>query len=331
MGSPITSLACLLIIIISVHGGPDPTLDDHWKLWVLNHQKVYMNVMEEMRRRMIWEDNLKFVTIHNLEYSLGLHTYEVGMNHLADMTSEEVVATMTGFRAPEITELNSTKQFAKQNDKVPYSVDWRTKDCVTEVKDQGHCGSCWAFSATGALECQMKLKTGRLQSLSEQELVDCSRRYGNHGCNGGWMELAFRYIVDHGLALESSYPYQGEQGICSSAPNAVTCRGYEMLPFGNELALQQVVGTVGPVSVTVDASQWSFYLYTRGVYYDPNCRPGNINHAVLAAGYGTENGADYWLIKNSWGRDWGDGGYIKMARNRDNHCGIANYCVYPVV
>ncbi|PIO32187.1 hypothetical protein AB205_0208880 [Aquarana catesbeiana] len=193
--------------------------------------------MEEMRRRMIWEDNLKFVTIHNLEYSLGLHTFEVGMNHLADMTSEEVVATMTGIRAPDITELNYTGGLDKLDVIFPDSIDWRTKDCVTEVKYQGECGSCWAFSATGALECQMKLKTGKLQSLSEQQLVDCSGSYGTHGCLGGWVENAFRYVIDHGLALESSYPYEGTEGTCHSAPTAATCRAFKMLSYGNDILL----------------------------------------------------------------------------------------------
>ncbi|CAI9599552.1 unnamed protein product [Staurois parvus] len=199
MGPPVTRLACLLIIIMSVHGGPDSTLDDHWMLWTTKHEKVYMNEMEEMKRRMIWEDTLKFVTTHNLEYGLGLHTYEVGMNNLADMTSEEVVATMMGVMAPDITELNSTSGVDEWDVKVPNSIDWRTKRCVTKVKNQGSCGSCWAFSTTGSLECQMKLKTGKLQSLSEQQLVDCSGKYGNNGCKGGNKEKAFNYIKDHGL------------------------------------------------------------------------------------------------------------------------------------
>lgn len=331
MGSPVTRFACLLNIIMSVYGGPDPTLDYHWKLWVLQNQKVYMNAMEEMERRNIWEDSVKFVTIHNLEYSLGLHTYEVGMNHLADMTSEEVVATMTGFRAPEVAELNSTGELAKWDVNLPSSIDWRKKGCVTNVKSQGRCGSCWAFSVTGSLECQMKLKTGKLQSLSEQELVDCSRSYGTHGCRGGWMELAFEYVINYGLALESSYPYRGKEGTCHFAGTAAQCRSYKILPSGDELFLQQVVGIVGPVSVAIDSSQKSFHMYKRGVYYDRNCSSSKLDHAVLAAGYGTENGKAYWLLKNSWGPGWGDKGYIKMARNRDNHCGIAEHCVYPLV
>ncbi|XP_040188014.1 cathepsin S-like isoform X2 [Rana temporaria] len=290
MGSPITSLACLLIIIMSAHGGPDPTLDNHWKLWVLQHKKVYMNA-----------------------------------------TSEEVVATMTGIRAPDITELNYTSRLDKLDSVFPDSIDWRTKDCVTEVKYQGECASCWSFSATGALECQMKLKTGKLQSLSEQELVDCSGSYGNYGCKGGWVENAIKYVTEHGLALESSYPYEGKEGTCRSAPTAATCRAFKMLSYGNELLLQNAVGTVGPVSVLIDSSQQSFYLYKNGVYYDPKCNPRNLIHAVLAVGYDKENGAAYWLVKNSWGLGWGEQGYIKMARNRFNHCGIAGHCVYPIV
>ncbi|XP_077320362.1 cathepsin K-like [Lithobates pipiens] len=328
MGSPITSLACLLIIIMSIHGSPDSTLNDHWKLWTLKHQKVYMNAMEEVKRRMIWEDNLKFVTIHNLEYSLGLHTFEVGMNHLADMTAEEVTATMTGFRAPEIQKTNCTDGLVKWDVKAPESIDWRTKGCVTDVKNQGGCHSCWAFSATGAVECQVKLKTGKLQSLSAQELVDCNK--AKHGCKGGRLEVAFSYIVEKGIALESSYPYVGKEGTCFTAPKAAKCVGCETLPTVNELELQQVVGTVGPVSVAIDSSLTSFRLYKSGVYYDCNCRSNITDHAVLAVGYGTENGADYWLLKNSWGTGFGEQGYIKMARNRCNHCGITNNCVYPI-
>ncbi|XP_073465114.1 cathepsin S-like [Aquarana catesbeiana] len=326
MGSPLTSLVCLLIIIMSVYGGSDSTLDDHWKLWTRKHKKVYMNAMEEMRRRMIWEETLKFVTIHNLEYSLGLHTYEVEMNHLADMTPEEV-----GGKITDIPEPNYTSGLDQLDVKVPDSFDWRTKDCVTKVKAQRQCGSCWAFAATGALECQMKLKTGKLQSLSEQELVDCSKSFGNHGCKGGRFEKAFNYIIKHGLALESSYPYQAKEGTCISAPRAANCSSYVNITSGDELSLQQAVAINGPVSVRLHSSLQSFKTYKKGVYYDPNCRPKTPTHAVVIVGYGRENGDDYWLIKNSWDTIWGEKGYMKLARNRGNQCGIADSGAYPVV
>ncbi|PIO13864.1 hypothetical protein AB205_0016540, partial [Aquarana catesbeiana] len=164
----------------------------------------------------------------------------------------------------------------------------------------GLCGSCWAFAATGALECQMKLKTGKLQSLSEQELVDCSRSYGTHGCKRGWYHKAFDYIIEHGLALESSYPYQAKDGKCISAPRAANCSSYVKIRSGDERLLQQAVATKGPVSVAVKASLKSFKTYKKGVYYDPKCSPNAPNHAVLIVGYGKENGADYWLIKNRY-------------------------------
>ncbi|PIO14162.1 hypothetical protein AB205_0140870, partial [Aquarana catesbeiana] len=164
----------------------------------------------------------------------------------------------------------------------------------------GGCRSCWAFAATGALECQMKLKTGKLQSLSEQELVDCSKSFGNHGCKGGRFEKAFNYIIKHGLALESSYPYKAKEGTCISAPRAANCSSYVKIRSGDELSLQQAVAIKGPVSVAVKASLQSFMSYEKGVYYDPSCPSNAPDHAVVIVGYGRENGADYWLIKNRY-------------------------------
>ncbi|KAM7054670.1 cathepsin S-like isoform 1-T1 [Molossus nigricans] len=311
----------------------DPTLDHHWDLWKKTYGKEYKDKNEEEARRLIWEKNLKFVMLHNLEHSMGMHSYDLGMNHLADMTSEEVMSLMSSLRVPSQWQRNVTYK-SNPNQKLPDSVDWRDKGCVTSVKNQGCCGSCWAFSAVGALEAQLKLKTGKLISLSPQNLVDCAtQKYHNKGCRGGYPTQAFQYIIDNnGIQSEASYPYKGVDGKCQYNSNyrAATCSKYTKLPSGREDALKEVVANKGPVSVCIDASRPSFFLYKSGVYYDRTCTL-RVNHAVLVVGYGNLNGKDYWLVKNSWGLHFGDQGYIRMARNSRNHCGIASYASYPEI
>ncbi|XP_040608167.1 cathepsin S isoform X2 [Mesocricetus auratus] len=312
----------------------DQTLDHHWTLWKKFHRKQYKETNEEEARRLIWEKNLKFVMLHNIEYSLGMHSYSLGMNHMGDMTSEDVLCQMRPLRVPSQHQRNSTYK-SNPNQKLPDSMDWREKGCVTEVKSQGSCGSCWAFSAVGALEAQLKLKTGKLVSLSAQNLVDCSteEKYGNKGCDGGFMTEAFQYVIDNGgIDSDASYPYKATAEKChyDSKGRAATCSRYVELPFGDEEALKEAVANKGPVSVGIDASHPSFFLYQSGVYDDPSCTE-KVNHGVLVVGYGNLDGKDYWLVKNSWGLHFGDQGYIRMARNNKNHCGIASYCSYPEI
>ncbi|XP_074470156.1 cathepsin S-like [Sebastes fasciatus] len=306
-------------------------LDGHWALWKKMHNKVYSHQIEELGRRRIWEENLEMINVHNLETSLGLHTYELAMNHLGDLTTEEIISTLTGTVVP--FDLERVPSKVKVNTLLPPSVDWRNEGLVTEVKKQGSCGSCWAFSAVGALEGQLKKSTGVLVSLSPQNLVDCSVRYGNHGCNGGFMTNAFQYIIENqGIASEAAYPYIGKRRECkyNSQYQAANCSSYTLLPEGDEFALREALASIGPISVAIDASRPKFVFYRHGVYRDHTCTH-NVNHGVLAVGYGTERGYDYWLIKNSWGEKYGEEGYIKMARNRRNQCGIAHYACFPIM
>jgi len=249
------------------------------------------------------------------------------------LSIDEFVKQMNGYRGVKVNK--PTKPFGRIADyKLPTTVDWRNKGIVTAVKNQEQCGSCWAFSTTGSLEGQHALKTGKLVSLSEQNLVDCSGPEGNMGCEGGLMDQGFEYIKENGgIDTESSYPYTAQDGTChyKKASSGATCKGFVDIPTGDEKALQQAVATVGPVSVAIDASQESFQLYSGGIYSEPQCSSEQLDHGVLAVGYGTEDGQDYWLVKNSWDTTWGDKGYIKMSRNQNNQCGIATQASYPLV
>ncbi len=192
------------------------------------------------------------------------------------------------------------------------------------------------FFQTGALEGQHFRKTGTLTSLSEQNLIDCSESYGNQGCNGGLMDYAFKYIKENGgIDTEQSYPYEGQDDTCryTKKNKGAWDVGFVDVPQGDEKALAKAVATVGPVSIAIDAARQSFQFYSHGVYSDPGCDPQQLDHGVLAVGYGTdeESGENYWLVKNSWGETWGDHGYIKMLKDKDNSCGIASSASYPLV
>ncbi|XP_051013665.1 LOW QUALITY PROTEIN: cathepsin K-like [Acomys russatus] len=324
-------LKFLLLPTVSFALHPEGMLDTQWELWKKTHRKQYNSKVHEISRRLIWEKNLKQISIHNLEASLGVHTYELAMNHLGDMTSEEVVQRMTGLTLPpHASSGNDTLYTPEWEGRVPDSVDYRKKGYVTPVKNQGECGSCWAFSSAGALEGQLKKKTGKLLTLSPQNLVDCVSE--NEGCGGGYMTRAFRYVqVNGGIDSEDAYPYVGQDESCmyNATAKAAKCRGYREIPVGNEKALKRAVARVGPVSVAIDASLTSFQFYSRGVYYDENCDRENVNHAVLVVGYGIQKRNKHWIIKNSWGESWGNKGYALLARNKDNACGIATLASFP--
>lgn len=203
---------------------------------------------------------------------------------------------------------------------------------MTQVKNQGNCNSCWAFSAIGALESQHFLKNGKLMPLSEQNLIDCSSL---HGCNNGYMNDAFQYIKDNGgINSEKSYTYKGINGICKYNPNEpnVIVRDFISIPEGDEVKLKDAIATIGPISVAIDSSHESFRHYYSGVYSEIDCNSQKLDHAVLVVGYGSDlNGGNYYIVKNSWGDSWGDNGYIKMVYNQNNHCGIATVASFPLV
>jgi cathepsin L len=311
-------------------------LDELWQSFKTTHNKQYADDIEEGYRRQVFAVNVESVTLHNIEADLGQHSFTLGINEYSDLTLEEYKKTLLGARVPADYEHNITDahNFKYDLSYFPDTVDWRDKGYVTPVKNQGQCGSCWSFSSTGAMEGQHFRKTKTLPDLSEQNLVDCSKAYGNYGCGGGWMINAFKYVTaNRGIDTEKSYPYEAKDNVCRFQRSTVgaTCIGYRsIVPAGDESALMAAVATVGPIAVAIDANHNSFSQYKSGVYNEVTCSK-SVDHAVLVVGYGTYQGLPYWLVKNSWGTSWGMNGYVMMSRNKNNQCGIASYGCYPLM
>ncbi|XP_054837868.1 procathepsin L-like [Eublepharis macularius] len=326
----------LLVFLRSFSEARNVTLDGAWREWKDAHGRVY-GPGEEGYRRSIWEWNLQVIQQHNWEASQGLHTFQLNMNQFGDLSNDEYRRLVNGAR-PELDVNRRVNNVFRRSAtfQPPAYVNWRARGYVTPVKNQGACGSCWAFSSTGALEGLHFKRTGNLISLSEQNLMDCSTYLGNNGCNGGWMPLAFEYVAQNdGIDSERSYPYQAQSGFpCRYSPwnRAATCDSLVMVQSGSEEALEEAVATTGPVSVAVDASSIHFQFYSSGIFYLESC--GNtLDHGMLVVGYGVSqwNGQDYWLLKNSWGTEWGEEGYMQVAKGANNMCGVASAASFPIM
>jgi len=309
--------------------------DENYQLLFTKFMKQYHKVYshDELPMRFaIFKSNVDYVHSENKKG----HSYTLAMNELGDLTRDEYRKNYLGYRPIRrdvYRELN-TVDLSNTTDSLPTTVDWRKKNAVTAVKNQGQCGSCWAFSTTGSTEGAWALAKGHLVSLSEQQLVDCSSAYGNQGCNGGLMDNAFQYIIaNKGICAESAYPYKGTTNSCQKSCSSVaTLSSFHDVPTKNEDALKAAVAQQ-PVSVAIEADQLAFQFYSGGVF---NAACGtNLDHGVLIVGYGTSSGQNYWLVKNSWGASWGLSGYIMMARGTGSgnagECGIALDPSYPIV
>ncbi|XP_072045821.1 LOW QUALITY PROTEIN: cathepsin L-like peptidase [Amphiura filiformis] len=289
------------------------------------HDRKYGNDREHSRRQVTFTNNVRFIHAHNRKPL----SYKLAINPLADRHADELRRTRgrliskgyNGGLPFDSSEINPAD--------VPDAIDWNLIGAVSQVKDQATCGSCWSFGSTGAIEGAYYVKNKKMVRFSQQNLMDCSWEYGNNGCNGGEEYRSYQYIIDHkGLMTEEDYGgYLGQNGQChfDASKAMVKIKSYTNVTSGDQDALKKAIGTLGPVAVGIDASRPTFSFYSHGVYYDKNCgnTTDDLDHAVLAVGYGEMDKKKYWLIKNSWSTYWGNNGYV-MIDWKDNNCGVAS-------
>lgn len=230
--------------------------------------------------------------------------------------------------------------FASKNDvnstfaDLPNSFDWRERGALTAVKDQEHCGSCYAMSIVGSVESQLFIKTGKLIQLSEQEIIDCSSEYGTFQCEGGIGFRVFDYIKENGgISSTQAYPYEAKAGNCRKFHKEkveINFKGYGIVNAHDDDALMQAIIKFGPIMISVETDHESFMFYSSGIYFEEKCSD-EINHGALVVGFGSENNNDYWIVKNSFGDKWGESGYVRIARGKGNDCSVNFLPLFPIL
>ncbi|KAJ4762145.1 hypothetical protein LUZ62_072520 [Rhynchospora pubera] len=335
-------ITCLIIILVFTNTRPiscekdDDPMRERYRKWMAKYNRTHKDDNQREKRFQIYKANVELIEAFNAIND----DYKLTDNKFADITNAEFRKRYMGLKGSSSrVPLLDIKQNEEHSEKaremleaVPEKIDWRKKGAVSEVRDQGPCGACWAFSAVAAIEGITKIKSGRMVALSEQELVDCNMI--DDGCYGGLMTDAFDFVrLNGGITTQSDYPYQGQQGECKTSKldhHAATIKGYRNVTVNEQSLLKAVASQ--PVSVGIDASSMAFQFYTNGVFTGP-CGV-ELNHGVTIVGYDTDGKNKYWIAKNSWGAGWGESGYMRMKRGVEGNlglCGITTLASYPVV
>ena len=331
----LTAIAAVAIVVASVayfeHKKGTTAMPDEvvtaWTSWKQTNGRAYGADSEEKYRMQVFYENFQFV--QNFKDDM----MTVALNGFADLTNAEFKKQFTGYKNQPSAQKNVRTLSTAD---VPDSMDWREHNAVTEVKNQGSCGSCWAFSTTGSMESRYFLANGTLPRLSEQQFVDCAKAQGNEGCNGGMPDWAFEYAKTTGIETESQYAYTGRDGKCSANKDGVKVVSYADVKKNSPSQLKAAVAQ-GPVSIGLDGAGLAFQLYFGGIVRFA-CGT-SLDHGVLIAGYGSSNSmifgkTDYWIVKNSWGGSWGEKGYLRIKNNNKEGemgiCGINQAASYPI-
>ncbi|XP_022227434.2 procathepsin L [Drosophila obscura] len=328
----------LLLLLLWIACATARVSRDEWESFKAQYGKWY-NEYDNIRHYGIYNRTVQMVQQHNSLFAAGSVSFEMGLNEYSD-----TMQNLLPFEAEDppqpyrsdipVSSIRKPPNY-KYYDQIRCGRDWRNCGIISPVGNQGNeCLSCWAFAAAGAIEAHLALKSNRLVQLSPKQLLDCSKLL-NRGCGGGWVSVAYTYVKNNGIARRSSYPYRPQTEDCrySKSQSAGSVLGYVTLT-ANERELAELVYNVGPVTVSIDHIHPEFQHYSRGVLNVKECRSdrANLRHAMLLVGFGSDPKlGDYWLLKNSMGRSWGIDGYLKLARNAGNMCGVASIPQYPLV
>ena len=303
-----------------------------------HEEKSFLNWMRETNnlftceeyhsRLAIWLTNKRLVQEHNI----GENGFKIEMNHLSHLSPSEY-SSLLGFKMDFKKRIQINNLNFNNNNNIPDHIDYREKGFINEIKDQGECGSCWAFAAIQAQESQWAKISGTLYSLSESNLLDCVTP--SHGCQGGSMIYAYDYIIYHqnGLFMkEEDYPYVARKENCKFDKNKGITKIIKYIEIieGSEQDLANKVANIGVCGIAIDASHYSFQLYSNGIYNEKYCSSTSLDHGVGCIGYGSENSINFWIIRNSWGNGWGEKGYMRMIKDKNNQCGVATAAVVPI-
>jgi len=328
----VAAAACLAGVAVAQE---IPIKDQAWDDFKKKFNKKYESKEQEAKRRGVFESTMQYIEKSNANKE---NTFKLGLNQFSDLLVDEWSSAYFGMKPPTAAMYGNAPYLGRHevaNVTLPASVDWSTKGAVTAIKNQGQCGSCWSFSATGAMEGAYEIANGKLISLSEQQLVDCGSSFGEQGCNGGLMDGAFGYAQKNGMCTETDYPYDAKSGkcqasSCTKAWGPDTVSGYKDVSTDDKMALMSAVAQQ-PVSIAIEADKMVFQSYQSGVL--TGMCGSKLDHGVLVVGYGTLDGEDYWKVKNSWGETWGMEGYVLLKRGKTGagECGILSQPSYPVV